>query len=1798
MKRETKRFVTFILAILIILQTIWGNVIYVRAEGEHQVQITLRDKNNMISGAKVGVTLKDGNVIRLGSQEAGIYKTGIVSENAVVGKYLVAVDVQGYESVEKEIDFAMNSNILGGELDISDYKLYQVSGKVSNYDGSLPLGQVSVLINGINVTTDAEGKYSFSLRAGEYDILYKCENYKTVVKRITVTDETNLPDLHMRKEYNLFVDVTNPEYGTVTAKINDVEVNIQNGQILCQEGDKVQIFAAPNPYYKLSGQCSNEMVTDVEDGSLYYYLIAELSDKDNCNYAIQFEKMEYAEIKYDGSSITYVRQMEGGSVVSMNSTDFRVTSDTANKYYVKQVTGDVTACNETDYGFTQAGSARVYFDKDEEGPEITLSGNDTDTLYFNEPSNVYIHIIDKKTSVKEVFYQIENSRIYSANYEYDNIYRLEMKENKNLLSHIFIIARDILGNDSEKVITVIYDTEAPTIETVSMNSEIPIFNQGEKRYINSNLAQFHVRAKDNINVKKIKYYISKETLTAEELTQRINNFIEIDVDIEGEGTYEIKVNTDSYETGGYYIYVTAEDAAGNIQTSDYGSYNFYIDKSEPKITGLEDISENKEKWKRPSDNLEFKFTLTDYETPSGLQYLYKVAKADARQPSIQSTDKWIAVGENNENAFSYTVTQEIENNLSDGTYKLWIWAKDGCDNITNVSQTEFYIDGTSPQITKMWFDVKENDETSKSLFSYPFGNFFRRNNVENKVQTVELIVKASDTANGFYQAAVPKVKEIKLYYITQDEYMKEQAYVNNIKNQHNMPSFIYGESPYKTDDGTYYFKLNVPKKARFYRLLCVASDYAGNFTYSIPTLNGYGSDQVMIDEKDPVISMTLDGKYLIPDYIENINGQTRKWYKGEKDVTYKIKIEDKDSGLAQSSLEINGEKILDNIFSTASTIEQKTEKVYTISSANGTRAKNDKYQFFIWVQDNAGNVAKKTESIYIDKEKPVITSIKFSNGKEDNLEKVPYQYKYFFKKATKVTVTATDFASDHETLGSGVKNIVYYLQKADGTKTKEKTLKVKQGSNYVYSASFTIPLGFKGQVFVKAIDNVGQETEYFNPKGVVIESKKQHDKYSYARIQLPDTTYQDNEGNPLYNYMPLVRMEMGDSKSGILKASWSIKAYNDSEAENEGITKVQSAYDEKKNKWKFSLSGDTKWNISSKRDLNLLTKASKSYKVCSEKNHMEATLNMTDNTGYLSKAEKNVFSVDMTAPVIEVEYDNNEAFHEKFYNKERHAIVTVEEANFSKENCEMIITGPDVEKSEWEHIPGSGCDGTIHVKDCKWKCVVGFIEDGDYTFSFHCTDLAGWQGDYGKVDEFTIDKTQPVIQVSYDNNQAKNDFYYKEARTATISIEEHNFAPEDVKITMTAKEGGQDIAVPEIKGWTKNDDIHTATIAYNYNGEFNFDIEYTDLANNEAEEFEPNHFVVDLEEPEIDIDGVENKSANNGKVLPIITCLDTNLEDVQITLSGANRGKVKCEFKKKNTKNGYIYEISDIAHKQEYDDLYTLSVKITDKAGNVKEDSIVYSVNRFGSVYVLDEETQLLVDYIYVNEEKELRIKEINVDSLINTNVTYSKDGEIVNLSQGKDYSIYKTGQDSSWKEYDYIINKENFQEEGRYIVTVYSEDRASNQSDNKVKGKSIEFVIDKTNPTLLISGIENHGNYREEKRNVTINAEDNIGLLSVEVFSGEESIKKFDKEQLQQLNGNLTVELTSSNNWQEIKVVTKDIAGNEIESDIIRVLLTKNIFVQWLRNPWLFYGTILTFVGFIVVIFAIYRKKLKNFQN
>ena len=470
--------------------------------------------------------------------------------------------------------------------------------------------------------------------------------------------------------------------------------------------------------------------------------------------------------------------------------------------------------------------------------------------------------------------------------------------------------------------------------------------------------------------------------------------------------------------------------------------------------------------------------------------------------------------------------------------------------------------------------------------------------------------------------------------------------------------------------------------------------------------------------------------------------------------------------------------------------------------------------------------------------------------------------------------------------------------------------------------------------------------------------------------------------------------------------------------------------------------------------------------------------------------------------------------------------------------------------------------------------------------------------DISKTDEFTIDKTVPEISVSYDNNSARNGNYYNEARTATVTVREHNFNAADVKAAIAASLEGRGISAPSISGFSGSGDVHTATVTYGTDGDYTFDVEYTDMAGNAAAEYTPDDFTVDLTEPEIEITDVADKSANNDVVSPRVKATDVNYDakNVTVTITGANNGKVNIGNVVSAIENGQTMKFNDFARQEKMDDLYTLTAKAVDMAGNEKEESIRFSVNRYGSVYVLDNDTKDwldIKDYTYINEEKEVGVIEYNVDSIENRQITVNRDGEMTNLKEKTDYKVTSSGTEAQWKENHYILDAPNFATEGKYSVIFSTQDKAGNVMNNRSVKKSdqnlpIEFAVDKTAPTAVVTGVKDGGTYRSTEQLMTIDAKDNLALNEVIVsINGKSEIYK--AEELKEKNGIIQVKIPSAYHFQKIEVTASDAADNILGQMQVKgrgrpvalsVLVTPNIAVQYYMNKPFFWGTVAAFIA------------------
>ena len=935
----------------------------------------------------------------------------------------------------------------------------------------------------------------------------------------------------------------------------------------------------------------------------------------------------------------------------------------------------------------------------------------------------------------------------------------------------------------------------------------------------------------------------------------------------------------------------------------------------------------------------------------------------------------------------------------------------------------------------------------------------------------------------------------------------------------------------------------------------------------------YTSTQLVLDTHAPVVSFAyVDAstkKKVEPQVVGEKTG--RKYF--NRPVYFQIKVDDTRSGDPGSG-NIRYQELKKALALTAAAADGKALKGYAAKAAldalDARRTVNGEFVIELPMTDEAnydavltgfedlaGNrAAVLNAKMCVDRTKPEAElSCKLSrrSGFADAL-RYGKDNVWFADSTLLVTAAVKDATA-------GVREIVFTLKDTDDdgkTLYKTKTYHPPETIKWKKTQSFTVPVpletaDFNGTVTARVTDWSG--CTYTVSQVSVIESKKRHKSTSTARITTKTKPGRVVGGVDYYNSDVEFEVSLKDSYSGI-------RDYR--------ITPGKDPVIEK--------------NFGSGKASGIRRSLQKTVRLSSadnNQNDVDVTAHYTDNANHKASV-KEQYNIDVTPPVIQVEYNLNDAAAEKYYKDTRVATVTITERNFDAADVEFTITNTDGTQpaiSEWS-ASGSG-DDTQNV------CTITYAEDGDYSFAVSFQDKAGNRAEYNQVDEFTIDQTAPAYTVTYDNNDAQNEHYYKRGRIATIDVEEHNFEASNVTVSIT-KDGVSADAL--LSGWSSNGDHNIATVSFETDGEYTLSISGADRAENEMEPHSGDHFVVDMTKPEVEIQNVENKSANSGAVAPRIVYNDTNYDAsrTEIIYEGYHNGKI--DYSKNSTTTtsaqGAVIAMKDIALVQKNDDMYTIKVTVYDKAGN-KSDEVkkVFSVNRFGSVYTFDDaQTKMLVggdSMGYTNTAQDLKIRETNVDTLKFKEITCSHDGMLLPMQEGEEYTVAESGNDVTWKQYIYMFHKDNFEKEGRYTLKIMSGDRAENLSDNDTKGKKIQFVMDTTSPSALISGVEDNGRYQTSSQDVTVDVQDNTLLGRVQMYTNGELVADYtDIKELSELNGRLSQSIEEQDYAQSFKVVATDAAGNSYTAEASNIVITTDWWRLFLANKPLFYGSIVAALG------------------
>lgn len=834
-----------------------------------------------------------------------------------------------------------------------------------------------------------------------------------------------------------------------------------------------------------------------------------------------------------------------------------------------------------------------------------------------------------------------------------------------------------------------------------------------------------------------------------------------------------------------------------------------------------------------------------------------------------------------------------------------------------------------------------------------------------------------------------------------------------------------------------------------------------------------------------------------------------KWY--GKDVIYSIKLKD-NKGIDNAYVTINNKKV-------ATYNTNATDSLSTVLKANTSSVSpnaDGSYNIKVYVEDNAKLVSTWSDTIYIDKTAPKVTNFLINgvvNGSGKTIGGSDI-YSFFFNGKGTVQINVED-----KGYSSGIRSIIYKL--GDSSWKEIKT----NGDSVL---NIPIPVDFKGSLLAYALDNVGHKSKIDRPDSFVSESKNTHINHSKVVLTLDNASHYDSKNIPLYNSDVKCNFNVYCDWSGIQKLTWGIgdKTYGT-------ITDFSKA---------------SKWdgNLPISFDSSLLLKGNS--------NEMKLWVKVVDNVNYISENHR-YFSIDKDSPVIGVSYSNNS--NDGFYNSTRVAKITVNERNF--DSSKFKIDGRYGSLGSWSK------DGDV------WSNNITFSDDGDYYFNINCTDRAGNSAKTYVSDKFTIDRTNPEVSVSWDNNNYKNGNYYNGGRIATITVKEHNFDESLINVT-----GGT------VNSWSNNGDIHTANVIFTSDGEYSLSVNGKDKAGNSFDSYNSGSFIVDTSKPSISLKGVKSGISYKKDVNIYVELKDSNIDlaSTKVSLKGKNHKEVVLEGSSADGTIMYMYD--SFKKVKSIDDIYTLTIKATDLAGNTIEKVAVFSVNRFGSKYSFTEKNIL---GNYINKPEDVQIVELNVDKLDTSKVkvmTY-RDGE--ELKDSQKFTSVKENQVKGKYAYSYNISKDLFDKDGLYTVQVYSS--AKDGTKYSSVAEEYEFGLDTKPSDIMVLGVESNKSYQDYKKKVSIDVRDLSGVADIKATLNGENVK------LTYANDSYNLAIPESNELQTLHVSVQDKAGNVSSVNVKDFMVTSNKWVYLWNQLW--FRLVLIGVGVVIValvLIVIFRRR------
>ena len=511
------------------------------------------------------------------------------------------------------------------------------------------------------------------------------------------------------------------------------------------------------------------------------------------------------------------------------------------------------------------------------------------------------------------------------------------------------------------------------------------------------------------------------------------------------------------------------------------------------------------------------------------------------------------------------------------------------------------------------------------------------------------------------------------------------------------------------------------------------------------------------------------------------------------------------------------------------------------------------------------------------------------------------------------------------------------------------------------------------------------------------------------------------------------------------------------------------------------------------------------------------------------------------------------------------------------------------------------------------------------TVDFSSTDRSHNEVKQQENRRVVVDNIAPTCTVEYNSpvNTRNGVSYYNGSIEGTITINEANFYSEDVAATYTANGAASTLPI----SWSDSSvDVHVGKFTLSADADYIIRISYKDRSGNAMADYTSGQLTIDTthDDPVVTINGKDFTGdgniggAHKDAVSVSYEYFDQNLDTSNATLIRRRFDKsedVTADFIHESGDSKSGSASFDIPRTTENDGVYVLTVQYTDLANHDASTEVMFTVNRFGSVYIYDDYLFSLIkdggQYIGRSSStgkaitKDIVITEYNADAIVDgsVNIFITRDSEPLTDVQYR-VELQTTSSKNSWYENKYIISADNFEKDGVYRISLSSKDATANESnsvpENSFDSKnnsivdSMRFTVDTSVPEIrniinLDSRIIN-----AQEIEVKYSIMDAGGLKSVVIMVDDEILDEIvDFDNLQVCDGSFIINEKDSS--QNIRIIVTDLAGNVIDTasedfstndmytfyDTITV--STNFFVRWYASKALFYGSIIGAAAILV---------------